>query len=92
MSESRSVGTPPSDLKFTPDTLKPRKNCPRPNVRDCSAKMGPVVLVLRTGTPPTNVNVAPLLVALSGVLDTLFPIAAVMNWIRARLPDATAGR
>jgi hypothetical protein len=54
--------------------------------------MGPALFVLLTGIPPTTVNVAPLLVALSGVLDMLFPIASSRNEINTRLPEATEGR
>ena len=52
-----------SEVNSIPVTLAPTKKRPRPSVWVRSAKIGPAEIDVRTGTPPTTENVAPLEVA-----------------------------
>src|SRR5262245_17457221 len=83
--------TPRTDRKLKFVVVTAASTRPRPSVGARSAKIGPGEVDVATGAPPSNRNVRPLLVALTGRLVMLLPMAAVRNEISVALPDTAEG-
>ena len=77
--------TPRNASKWRRLTLAPTNTRPRPSVGARSPKTAPGEPDVGTGTPASNRNVEPPLVALTGRLPTFWLIAAPMNEMREPL-------
>ena len=83
--------TPRSRRYVTCVTPNPMNHRPRPNVWERCPKIGPALVEVCTGTPPRNSNVVPPDDELTGVFDTLDPIAEVRNEMTVPPEVSSAG-